>query len=88
MLKKKKIVEKTLYEKKKKCHLCVFVLLTHQTAKTQKKKKKKSAKIFSKNIYFEYFGACYLPKHQNLCKLPDIGNRNDFNRNVMSVFQQ
>ncbi len=51
--KKKKIVEKTLYEKKN-FHLSVFVLLTHQTAKTHKKKKK-SAKNFRKNISFQYF---------------------------------
>ncbi len=54
MLKKKKSWKK-LYMEKKMRHLSVFVLLTHQTAKTHQKKKKKSAKKFSKNIYFEYF---------------------------------
>ncbi len=41
-------------EKKKTRHLCVFVLLTHQTAKTHKKKKsqqKNSAKIFILSIF-------------------------------------
>ncbi len=53
--KKKKKSWKKLYMKKKTCHLSVFVLLTHQTAKTHKKKKQQKT---SKNISFEYFWAC------------------------------
>ncbi len=83
---KKKILEKSLYEKKT-CHLSVFGLLTHQTAKTHQKKKKKHQQKTSKNISFEYFWPCQVPKHHNVCKLSDIGKRNDFNRNFMSVYQ-
>ncbi len=48
-MKKKKNRGKN-YIKKKTCHLSVFVLLTHQTAKTHKKKKN-SLKIFLLSIF-------------------------------------
>ncbi len=48
---KEKSWKKLYMEKKKTRHLSVFVLLTHQTAKTHKKKKKISKKLQEKYFF-------------------------------------
>ncbi len=64
----------------KTCVLSVFKLHTYQNAKMRAKKSwMEKQNNITKN--FECIWSCYVTICQNVCKLPYLGKRNNFNRN-------